>query len=188
MLLRVCIAFCLLSFSASSMADAVDVNLRDNSAQFQYFASMGHQSMGKSDMHAGVIYDDSKNMLGDLGLIVRNEMGDRSPGVSVGVGFKGLVARAADINVAAIALGGLIRVAPLADHRFGIIGQLYYAPNIVTFGKADRYIETGARIEYEIIPQAAAYVGYRKIMFGIENSSTDATMDEGGFVGVRIKF
>ena len=47
--------------------------------------------------------------------------------------------------------------------------------------------ETGARLEYEIIPQAAVYLGYRRINFGFESIS-DVILEEGAHLGVRIMF
>jgi hypothetical protein len=187
MLLRGTFALTLLTISAAAMADTVDVNLRDNSAQFQYFASMGRDTLGKAEMHAGLLYVDKKNLLGDLGILVKDEVGKSAPGVSVGVGIKGLTAKAKNNNAAALALGGVVRYSPRPDRRFGIIGQLYFSPNIVTFGDADRYVETGVRFEYEIIPQAAAYVGYRRVNFGLQ-ANPDVTLDEGAYLGVRIMF
>lgn len=187
MLLRGTFTLFLLTISTTLLADTVDVNLRDNSAQFQYFASMGRDTLGKAEMHAGLLYVDNKNLLGDLGIMVRDEVGKNAPGISVGVGIKGLTAKAKSNDAAALALGGMIRYSPLPDHRFGIIGQLYFSPNIVTFGDADRYTETGVRLEYEIIPQAAAYIGYRRVNFGLQ-AKPDVVLDEGAYVGVRIMF
>ena len=185
--LRRIFALSLLTASTSALADTVDVNLRNNSAQFQYMASMGRDTLGKAEMHAGVLYVDKKNLLGDFGILVKDDVGSSASGISVGVGIKGLSAKAKDNDASALAIGGLVRYSPLPDHRFGIIGQLYFSPNIVTFGDADRYTETGVRFEYEIIPQAAAYLGYRRVTFGIETKSY-VTLDEGAFVGVRIMF
>lgn len=187
MFLRRIFALSLLTASTAAMADAVDVNLRDNSAQLQYIASMGHDTLGKADMHAGIVYVDKENLLGDLGITVRDEVGKNAPGLSVGVGIKVLTAKAKNNHASALALGGMARYSPLPDRRFGIIAQLYYSPNIVTFGNADRYTETVARLEYEIIPQAAVYLGYRRIKFGFESIS-DVILEEGAHLGVRIMF
>jgi len=187
MLLRGIFAFSFLTFTASVLADTVDINLRNDSAQLQYFASMGRDTLGKAEMHAGFLYADNKNLFADLGILVKDEVGKNAPGVSVGVGIKGLTAKANRNTAAALALGGMVRYAPLPDHRFGIVGQFYFSPNIVTFGNADRYAEAGIRFEYEIIPQAAAYLGYRKISFSLKSNS-DATLDEGAYVGARIMF
>jgi hypothetical protein len=179
--------------STTALADTVDINLRDNSAQFQYISSLGRDPLGKTKFHAGVLYVNSQNMLGDFGLVVQDELGDNAPGFSVGVGIKGVVARVTGNNstivnsTSALALGGLIRYSPPDIKRLGVVGEVYLSPNIVTFGDANRYVETNLRVEYEVIPQAVAYVGYRKIKFGI-NNRPDAILDEGVNLGVRISF
>jgi hypothetical protein len=192
MFLRRLVALSLLAASTSVMADTLDVNLRDSSAQIQYKASMGHDALGKAELHAGVLYANKHNLMGDFGLIVKDELGGNAPGFSVGVGLKGLVAQVtgqnlSHNNVSALTLGGLVRYSPPAAHRLGIVGQVYLSPNVVTFGAADRYTETVARIEFEIIPQAVIYAGYRKINFGLKGQP-DAILDEGAHLGVRISF
>ncbi len=173
--------------SAPASAGALDINLGNNSAQFQYSSPMGRDSLGKSEFHAGFLYNDEDNLFFDSGILVKNEVGSNVPGVTVGVGIKGLIAKADSNDAVAMALGGQIRFAPPFASRFGLAGQFYFAPDIVTFGDADRYIETGVRLEYEILPQALVYVGYRKIKFGLE-VRPDVTLDEGAHVGVKITF
>jgi len=122
--------------------------------------------------------------------LVKDDLGGNAPGVSVGVGLKALSARIKPVNASAsaIALGGLVRYSPPAERRLGFVGQLYLSPNIITFGGADRYLETGARIEYEIIPQAQVYLGYRNISFTLKNTGVNTTFDEGVHIGVRMAF
>ncbi|MEO8331271.1 MAG: YfaZ family outer membrane protein [Gallionella sp.] len=187
MFLRRILALTLVAVSTSALADAVDINFRDSSAQFQYRASMGRDTLGRAELHMGYLYTNKNNSFGDLGILVQDEMGKNAPGVTVGVGMKGLIAKSQNNNASALAIGGLVRFAPLSDSRFGITGQLYLSPNIVTFGDADRYIETGVKLDYEVIPQADVYVGYRKIKFNLK-SSGDVTLDEGVHVGVKISF
>ena len=178
--------------STTALADTVDINLRDTSAQFQYISSLGRDPLGKTQFHAGALYVNKDNILGDFGLLVRDELGDNAPGFSVGVGIKGVVAKVTGnstkvSDASALSLGAMLRYSPPATQRLGIVGEIYASPNIVTFGDADRYVETNARLEYEIIPQAVAYIGYRKIGFGLKTLPT-AILDEGGFLGVRIWF
>ena len=192
MLLRRILALSLFTISTTALADTVDINLRDSSAQFQYKSSMGRDALGKTEFHMGVLYADSKNVLGDLGLLVKDELGGNAPGFSVGVGIKGVFARVKGNNPAvsdasALALGAMIRYSPPASPRLGIVGQAYLSPNIVTFGDADRYVETNARLEFEVIPQAVVYLGYRRIAFGLKAQPT-AILDEGAHLGVRISF
>ena len=178
--------------STTALADTVDINLRDNSAQFQYISSLGRDPLGKTKFHAGVLYVNRNNMLGDFGLLVQDELGDNAPGFSVGVGIKGVVAKVTGnstivSSTTALALGGLVRYSPPATQRLGVVGEVYLSPNIVTFGVANRYVESNVRVEYEVIPQAVAYVGYRRIEFGINNRPNEI-LDEGVNLGVRISF
>lgn len=190
MLLRRIVALSLLAFGTTAMADSIDLNLRNSSAQFQYSTSMGRDALGKTELHVGALYsssNNSNNTLGDLGILVKDEVGSQAPGFSVGVGIKGLVAHTQGTNESALALGGMLRYSPPGLSRMGIVGQVYLAPNITTFGDANRYVETGVRLEYEVIPNAAAYIGYRNIRFNL-NNGPNATLDEGVFVGVRMSF
>jgi hypothetical protein len=191
MLSRSIVALSLLTLVTTAMADTVDLNLRNSSVQFQYSAAMGREALGKTELHLGALYsshtNNSNNTLGDFGIAVKDEVGSQVPGFSVGVGIKGLVAHTQGTNESGVAIGGLIRYSPPGLSRLGIVGQLYFAPNITTFGDANRYVESVARLEFDVIPNAAAYIGYRNIRFNL-NSGSNARLDEGVFVGVRMSF
>ena len=190
MLLSRIVALSLLTLCTSAMADTIDLNLRNNSAQFLYSAAMGRDSLGKSQIHLGGLYSDSNNtsnILGEFGIGVKDEIGSKAPGFSVGIGIKGLVAHTQGTNESAVAIGGMLRYSPPAMSRLGMVGQLYFAPNITTFGDAGRYVETSVRLEFEVIPSAAAYIGYRDIYFNLNNRA-NTKVDQGAFIGVRMSF
>jgi hypothetical protein len=191
---RIIVAISLLSVSISTTAwaDAIDINLRDTSVQLQYKSSLGRDALGKTEFHLGVLYVDKNNLLSDFGILVKDDVGSKAPGLSVGVGIKGLVAKVrggnpVNSNASALALGALIRYSPSPIPRMGIVGEVYLSPNIVTFGDANRYAEIETRVEYEVIPQSTVYLGYRRIGFGLTKQSY-VILDEGVNVGVRISF
>jgi hypothetical protein len=185
MFLRRFFVLSLLTFSAAASADMFDINLRDTSAQLQYKALLGG-GREKSEFHMGVLYTNTNNLLGDMGIMVKNEVGGDAPGLSVGVGIKALAVRVKPATASALALGGLVRYSPYAS-RIGVVGLVYLSPNITTFGDADRYLETGVSLEYEVMPEAVTYLGYRRIAFTTK-SGTDALLDEGVHVGLRLRF
>jgi YfaZ precursor len=190
MLLSRIVALSFLTLCTTAMADTIDLNLRNSSAQFQYSSAMSRDSLGKSELHVGGIYSDSNNTnntLGELGIEVKDEIGSKAPGFSVGIGIKGLLAHTQGTNESAVAIGGMLRYSPPTLSRLGMVGQLYFAPNITTFGDADRFVETSVRLEFEVIPSAAAYIGYRNIYFNL-NNGPNAKVDQGAFVGVRMSF
>jgi hypothetical protein len=93
MLLRSLVSVSLLAVSATASADAIDINLRDTSVQVQYKAALGGSNMGKAELDMGGIYTQKSNLLGEAGILVKDDVGGNAPGVSVGVGLKALSAR-----------------------------------------------------------------------------------------------
>jgi hypothetical protein len=190
MLSRKIFALSLLTLSTTALADSVDLNLRNSSAQLRYSAAMANDALGKSELFLGALYanpDHANNTLIDFGMMVKDQVGDSVPGMSVGVGIKGLAAHTQGTNESGVAIGGMLRYSPPALPKMGLTGQVYLAPNITTFGSAEKYTEADARLEYDVIPTAAAYIGYRKIQFGLNNGG-NALVDEGAFIGVRMSF
>lgn len=193
MLLRNIVALSLLTASTAIQADTIDFNLRDNSVQLQYIAPMGRDSLGTSELHAGFLYNNNninnnnKSRIFNIGLLVKGAVGESDSGVTAGVGLKGLIASTNVNSALAIALGGQVRVAPPAVPRLGIVGQLYFSPSIVTYRDAERYFEVDVRVEYELIPQAAAYLGYRTVKVTLKTKN-EIELDSGVFAGVRMSF
>lgn len=187
MLLRNFFALFLLTASATILADTVDINLRDNSVQLQYIAPIGRDTLGTSELHAGFLYTSKNDRFGDFGLLVKETAGSSNSGVTAGIGIKGVAASVNGNDAVALALGGQVHFSLPSAPRLGIAGQLYFSPNIVTYRDAERFVEAGARLEYEVIPQAVAYLGYRRISFSLINKP-DAVLDTGFHAGVRITF
>lgn len=184
-MLRRFIFITLMVFHAPAMADSIDVNLNNNVAQFQYLAPIGYSEEGKAEVHAGFLYDNDDHVLGDAGILIMNDVGNSS-GTMLGVGGKVMAALRGDTSMV-LALGGKVRIAPFADRRIGLTGLIYAAPKIVAFGGADYFLQGGVSVEYEIIKQAAVYVGYRSIRFGVKNGP-DVLDEKSAHVGIRISF
>ena len=185
-LCRILACFMLVS-SNVVLADTFDINMNDTSVQLRYGASMGHDTLGRSELHLGYLYANDKNSFLDLGFQVKDELGTNAPGVTVGFGLKGLYGKGDGYSASAMAIGGLLRYTPFSDTRFGIGGLVYLSPNIVTFGDADRFIETGVSLDYEVIPQAVIYLGYRKIEFKLK-PGPNAVLNEGAHIGLTMSF
>jgi YfaZ precursor len=147
MLSRHLVALSLIAASSTVFADTFDINLRDTSAQFQYSAGLGSSTLGKSEMHLGYLYTSKTNSYADFGILVKDQVSADVPGLMVGVGIKGVLVKVTTRSATAVALGGMVRYAPPAVPRIGIVGAAYWSPNIMTFGDADRTVETGAGVE-----------------------------------------
>jgi hypothetical protein len=192
MLLRRVVLLSLLTLSTAAMASTADLNLRNSSAQFRYSTPMSREDLGKTEFQFGALYSEysnNNNTMLDAGIAVKDEIGSKAPGFSAGAGIKALGAHTVGTNESALAIGGMLRYSPPSLSRLGIMAQVYFSPNITTFGDADRYEQSEAQIEYAIIPNAAAYIGYRNIQFDLNTSGkSKTTLDEGAYIGVRMSF
>ncbi len=144
--------------------------------------------LGKSELHLGALYADKDNFLADFGLLVQDQIGVNSPDITFGMGIKAVLARANANDASAIAIGALLGVKPLPDPRLNIVAQVYASPTILSFSDTTRFIETAARVEYEIIPQALAYIGYRTTRFDFNGNRSSAKLDDGLTIGLRMMF
>lgn len=197
MLLSRVLAVSLMIFSPLVLADALDINLNNNAAQFKFSSSAGIFIQGNSKFHVGALYNDVNNTLGEAGLIVRGSEAN-VPGLSVGVGARAVLGTIKNyitptINAQAIAIGGEVGYTLPTAKKVAIVGDYFAGPKITTFGDAERFNQFSVRAQYEIIPQTRAYLEYREINFGIKDiagfkAASSAMLDSGWHVGVKIAF
>ena len=175
--------------SSSLYARTFDINLSSDAAQFKYASLIGATNYGRTELGFGFLYNEDDNMLGEISLLVIDEAGTKSPGLELGVGPKLYIADPDDpsIDFVAIGLGGQLRYKNLNVPRVVYGASLFYAPSIVSFGDADQMYEFDMRIEYELLPTANIYLGYRSIQADIKNRK-DIEIDESAMIGLQFKF
>jgi hypothetical protein len=203
MLMSRVLAISLLVLSPAAFADSLNVNLNNNAAQFQFNGSASDFIEGNSEIHGGILYNDVNNLFFDAGLLVKGGSEDgNSPGLSVGVGVKGVfgsihtkttsatvppVTTDVTNTVSAIGVGGELVFALPTPTRVAVVGEYYASPKIMSFADSERFNQFGIRLEVEVSPQANVYIGYREIGFGIKGSGT-ANLDKGTNFGVIVSF
>ncbi len=176
--------------AGTAMADMFDLNLNNNTAQFQYSTAGGPNDQGRANIHGGILYNSANSVLGNVGLMVSNAL-EGAPGTSVGVGMEGLVAVIKDnpptrYTASAVAIDFLLRYSPPGTH-VAFVGEVHYAPKILSFGDTVRYSQNVIRVEYELAPSTAVYVGYRQTTFGLKYTRA-ADLDRGAHVGFKVAF
>ena len=173
-------------FCGNSNASSLDLNLSNKSAQLRYATVIGGTTMGRSETSVGFLYTDEEKYVFDLGLLVVDVAGSKSPGLEIGVGPRFYAADGDNGQAIAIGLGGRLRykIPALQRLNFGLEG--YYAPDIVAFADADNMYEVGFRMGYEILPTADVYAGYRRIR--AKFNLGDETLDESLMFGFKLSF
>lgn len=181
--------FLLGAVSSAALADDIDINLRDEAIRATYTMQSGNNRSGLST-ELGLFYSEDKEKLDDtlfhLGLNVSGENWSQSGTFDISLGGRIYYTSPEDLDLAAIGLGGAIRFSPA--HRLGLGGHVYYAPDITSFMDAETFLEAGIRLDYQILPQAFIYVGYRQIEVDIVDGPKDVELDDDAHVGFKLLF
>jgi len=188
-MLRLILVLIFIAISNTSFARSFDINLGSDAAQFKYGSNIGATNFGRTEMHIGFLYNEDDAYLGEIGVLVIDEAGSKTPGLELGVGPKFWFGGSdeADVDISGIGLGGQLRYKNFNSPRVIYGFSLFYAPSIVSFMDSDNILEYDLRVEYELLPTANVYVGYRSIEADIKNRG-DVEIDKSGFIGLRFKF
>jgi hypothetical protein len=174
--------------SSGAYAQELDINLSDDTAEFRYITPVGlENSFGGTEIDMGFLYTTTDDVMGIFGVQVVDEAGSASPGLRVGVGLKGFAGTIDKNDVYAVTLGAQARYTPPAFNRFAVFGAVHFAPDVVTFGDTERLLYINSRLEYEILPQATVYLGYRKIRANLAGGG-DVSIDNGAHLGIQFLF
>lgn len=190
MQLRAFAVIVLIAFGAFSKAQAqsIDINLSELSAKFVYSAMLGGQSSGRNAAQIGVLYNEDGSNLAELGILVIDITGTESPNLEFGLGPKLVAATFGNNNTANVALGFLARYKFFRNGRTRLSLSSYYAPKIVSYLDSERHVEGSIKLEYEVLNNAVAYVGYREVQNKVTTFPDNVVIDRGGHFGFEISF
>lgn len=94
-----------------------------------------------------------------------------------------------DESVGALGLGFqagmLLNPSRMNPVEFTVEG--FMAPKITSFSDAESFSEIGARLQVEVIPQARAYIGYRRMKFDT-NDYNNVNLDQSVHLGIKLTF
>lgn len=180
----------LAGFSASAAADAIDINLNDDSALLRYLAYDGRAgNFSKREMDIGLLYttERDKDYIAMFGAQLIAEAGAGIPELEAGLGLKLFAMRFDSDNIFSLAIGGQLKYSVPPARRIVIGAEGYYSPDVVTSSPADSFSFLNVYAGYEVVPDALIYLGYRDVRADIRGGG-DVTIDDGVHLGVRFGF
>lgn len=164
----------------------LDFNLASNAVGVDFATSLTDSGLEGS---LGYMHHSDRVDIADAGLdLVGNASPVGSPAIfGVGAKFFYLSPKGGLDNGEALGIGAHFRYTWPTYNRFGIGGELYYAPNIVSFQSVDRFLWARVSANYQILRNADVYVGYRYVSAAF-NGSSNATLDSSIIVGMSLTF
>lgn len=168
-------------------ASSVDFNLSNDA-----FRIGGSQELTANglEIDGGWLHEEESGDVFGLGLHLMDDANAGRGALDIGIGGKLFYVDfdEGDYDGGSLAIGGKFRYTWPTFNRFGIGGQIYYAPGVTSSGDVDSYLEAALRAEYLVLRNANAYIGVRTIRVGIEPSDETETFESGLHVGIRLDF
>lgn len=108
--------------------------------------------------------------------------------LSFGIGGKAVYTEIGSKSYTAVPLGfeASYRLPLTIDLPVRVNGAFYYAPQVLSFSDADKFLEYRLGADVEIVPNGSLLVGYRNIDTDINRR--DYTYNDGFYAGFRFAF
>lgn len=107
--------------------------------------------------------------------------------VNAALGVRAFWLNGDGFDAQALGVGGALSARLQGMDRLVFSGYAYYAPQIISFGDADAFLEWGGNLAYQVLRNGEVFLGYRQVKVEPKQSS-DITIDTGFHLGMRFGF
>jgi hypothetical protein len=182
LLSMVAMVFC----CGQAAADSIDLSFNSDAVRVAYL----HQfPSNKLNLDAGWLYNNDVGSVLHVGLHMADFATSGANPVTAGVGAR-LVYTDGDLSQqsgAAVPIGGYLKFSPQRFNRFSITGEIYYAPDVLSFGDAEKFEEYGVRFSYNVTREADIFFGARYVNAEYKKGPR-ALYDNGMNLGIQLRF
>jgi YfaZ precursor len=168
-------------------ANAHEVNLGFNEDALRATYATGFSNNLR--VEAGWLTDSDEGDVVHAGLLVVGDVAPAGQKLTGGIGARlaYLDGEGNNREGYALGVGGSLRWAIPRYDRFAVYGEYYWAPEILSGGDAEKYVDTSIRLGYSVTKQADLYVGARYT--GAEyDDRPEILFDTGMHIGFELRF
>jgi hypothetical protein len=91
-------------------------------------------------------------------------------------------------DVIAMSIGAEARFDLIQSLKLAVVGHAYFAPDVLTFGSADKLTDLSARLEIGLADRMTVFGGMRWFEFDLTEGNGERTLQEEVFVGFGYRF
>lgn len=166
-------------------AQTLDLSINNESVGVDYTNQISGTEV---NFGAGLLHNQDNGDAYWASLFVADNV-NKQAGILAGIGGRlyYLDADQYDNRGTAVGLGGFVNWDIPTLTNLSLRGDLYYAPDVLSFDEVSRFTDFSLRVQYRIIEQAWLHVGYRHAdMKG--QSHDNQTIEEGMNLGIMLWF
>jgi hypothetical protein len=166
---------------------AVEFYISNDALQALYVRDLELSDLGPVEVRGGFFYNEDRDLIGigDLLMLVGDEVDVRRLDVRVGTRLYGMFLAPEDEDVFGVGLGGEAEYFFNRARTVSVKLGLFYAPDIATFGDADNVKDVSLRLMTQLRDGTDVFVGFRNLEIDLP---VDREVDDHVHVGFRRSF
>lgn len=169
----------------SAQAHTLDLAINNDAVGFDFTTQLRKSEL---NLGGGILHHKDGGDAYYASVFVADNVNKQS-GILAGIGARYYFIDADEIDQdgTALGLGGFVTWDIPSVPNLSLRGDLYYAPDVLSFGEVETYADFSGRVQYRLIEQAWVHAGYRRARVSPEEGD-DQNIDEGGFIGLMVWF
>lgn len=166
-----------------------EVSLSNDTLQLRYISSGKQVHVDGSQFSAAFFLSEQRDVLLFAELMFPADLHLGALGITIGPRVYMALLSQENNDVMAMSIGTQLRLDLNKSRGFAILGEAYYAPDILTFGTANSVTDFMARAELRLAPRITGFAGYRWFEVDvIQGSGSNRKLEDGVFAGFNWKF
>lgn len=170
---------------ASAQAHTIDLAINSDAVALDFTTQIRKSEL---NLGAGGLHHEDNGDAFYASLFVADNVNKQS-GLLAGIGarYYFIDADLIDQDGTSLGLGGFLNWDVPGVTNLSLRGDLYYAPDVLSFGEIEDFFDFSVRVQYRVIEQAWVHAGYRRAEASPEEGR-DQDIEDGAMVGVMIWF
>jgi len=171
---------------AQVAADEIDLSFNTDAVRLVYKHALQANNL---ETEGGWLHDKDAGDVVHIGLNLASEASESATPVRAGLGGRLAYFNGDRHNQSgeALAIGGFVRYTVPQYNRIILGGQVYFAPDVLSFSHAKQFVDSRVRISYNVMREADVYLGARYVK-GKFDKAKHARFDTGLHIGIDLRF
>lgn len=170
----------------------IELEITGDSIEGRFLTDADIVGLGGNQLGVGLLLSEDRDTVANGQILAPGLLQRFLPDfVSLSLGARAYIALLADPDddVAAIAPGAKARVGLpfLEDVPVAGVGEIFFAPDILSFGEAEEVIDFSGRLEVQFLERTTGFVGFRVLNFERKGGGEDTIVDS-LMGGIRFTF
>lgn len=172
----------------SKSSREIDVQVSNDTLQLKYISNGRQVGVDNSRFSGSFFLSEHRDFVASAGLVFPVDYNLGRLSLLIGPQVYAALLHEENTDVVAMSLGAEVRFVLDKDINLAVTGYGYYAPDILTFGSANKLTDFSAQVELPLTKQMKGFAGYRWFKFDLTQGGGTQTLQNQLFVGLGYRF